>query len=358
MILVSIGTTLTRYVDMIEEMNMLFKGKIIVVARGVFVLQTIPVGGAIPEATLQDIAKIEGVRNATPLCCWLNFESESVLLPSNITFGVPINSVHVLTGSIPLEAGNWPKNDAAEEVVIGVSLAEQYSLHVGSKLNIKNHTVEVVGVLNAKLSILSRAIIMSLKMAQKLYRFYGLVNMIVVEPEDGSSSTELSGIIEKEIVGVKALTEKERNSLIQPLLDEIEGWNFGITAALLLLTMCLVATVTFINISERRKEFAVLDAIGAPKTTALRMIAAETLIIGLIGSFIGLILGAIAAVVIASKYTSIPIHLFMSNITTFVPLPLVMETIGLTVVVCCFGGIISVLIMNRKLTSEILRGEH
>ncbi|MEM4712996.1 MAG: FtsX-like permease family protein [Candidatus Bathyarchaeia archaeon] len=359
MMLIGIGTALTRCTNLVEDMNLLFKDKIIVVDRGVFVVQTVPVGGTIPEVTLQEIEKIHGVKRATPLCCWLNFETnESVLLPSSVIFGVPLDSTYVLTGSIPLKAGNWPQNDTAEEVVVGLSLAEQYGLNVGSRINVKDYTVEVVGILDSKLSIFSRAIIMPLKLAQKIYRFYGLVNMIVVEPNDGTSSNELSKAIEKEIVGIKALTEKERNSLIQPLLEEIERWNFGITAALLFLTMCLVATITFMNISERRREFAILDAIGAPKTTTLRMVAVEALTVGLIGSVIGLILGAIAAVVIASKYTSIPMQLFMSSLTDLLPLSLVVETICSTAAVSCLGGIISLLVTNREITTEILRGEH
>jgi len=360
MVLIGIGATTTRCTSVIEELNVLFRGKILVVARGVFVIQAFPVGGTIPENTLQEIKQqIQGVKNATPLVFFLNFEtSENLLLPSNVTIGIPPDSWQVLTGNTPLKTGCWPKNETAEEIVVGLSLAEQYGLNVGSNVSIKSRTMKVVGILDSRVSILSRAIIMPLKTAQKIYKFEGLVSMIVVEPEGTITSNELSKRIEEEIGGVKALTEEERTDIIQPLLNELERWNFGITAALLFLTMCLVATITFMNISERRREFAILDAIGAPKITALRMVAVETVTIGLLGSLIGLILGVVAALVIVSKYTSIPMQLFMPNLTDLLPLSFIVETIGLTVAVSCLGGIITALIANRKLTTEILRGEH
>jgi putative ABC transport system permease protein len=359
MVLIGIGATITRCTSAIEELNVLFRGKILVVARGVFVVQAFPVGGTIPENTLQEIKQIQGVRNVTPLFFSLNFEtSENVLLPSNVTIGIPPDSWQVLTGNTPLKTGGWPKNETAEEIVVGLSLADQCSLNVGSNVSVKSHTMKVVGILDSRISILSRAIIMPLKTAQKLYKFEGLVSMIVVEPEETITSNELAKTIEEEIVGVKALTEEERTDIIQPLLNELERWNFGITAALLFLTMCLVATITFMNISERQREFAILDAIGAPKITALRMVAVETVIVGLFGSLIGLILGVIAALVIASRYTSIPMPLFMSSLTDLLPPSLIVETVGLTVGVSCLGGIITTLIANRKLTTEILRGEH
>jgi putative ABC transport system permease protein len=359
MVLIGIGATITRCTSAVEELNVLFRGKILVVARGVFVIQAFPVGGAIPENTLQEIRHIQGVKNATPLVFFLNFEaSENVLLPSNVTIGIPTDSWQVLTENTPLKTGGWPKNETAEEMVVGLSLAEQYGLNVGSNARIKSYTMKVVGILDSRISILSRAIIMPLKTAQKLYKFEGLVSMIVVEPKETITSDDLSKRIEEEIEGVKALTEEERTDIIQPLLSELEKWNFGITAALLFLTMCLVATITFMNISERQREFAILDAIGGPKTTALRMVAVETVIVGLLGSSIGLILGVIAAIMIVSKYTSIPMQLFMPSLTDLLPLSLIAETVGLTVAVSCLGGIITTLIANRKLTTEILRGEH
>ncbi|MEM3701055.1 MAG: FtsX-like permease family protein, partial [Candidatus Bathyarchaeia archaeon] len=124
------------------------------------------------------------------------------------------------------------------------------------------------------------------------------------------------------------------------------------------LTMCLVATITFMSISERKREFAILGAIGAPKSITLRMVIIETVTIGLFGSLIGLFLGIIAALFIVSRYTSIPVQLFMPNVISLLPLSLALETITLTTTVSCLGGIISSLMANRELTTEILRGEH
>jgi len=359
MMSIGIGTTIIRCTSLVEEMSSLFKGEILVVARGVFVIQAFPIGGTIPENTLEEINRIQGVKKATPLFFQLNFkEAGDTFLPSNVTIGMPPDNWYVLVGNTPLKAGRWPQNDTANECVVGLSLADQYGLNIGSKISLKNYKMVVVGVLNLKISILSQAIIIPLKTAQKIYRFEGLVSMIVVEPDKAVNPDTLSKDIEGKIVGVKALTEEERNYFIQPLLNELKNWNFGITASLLTLTMCLVATIMFLNISERKREFAILNAIGAARATTLHIVMIEALTIGLLGSLIGLFLGLIAALFITVRYTSIPVQLIMPNIIDLLLFPLTLEIIALTIIVSCMGGLISALIAGRELTTKILRGEH
>jgi ABC-type lipoprotein release transport system permease subunit len=361
MILIGVGSAITRYTAIIKEMNVLFNRKIVVVARGVMVIQAFPVGGAIPESVLQEIMGINGVKNATPLLFILNTETCGViqLIPSNITIGVPPDNWSILTANAPLKkGGHWPLGFADEKAVVGSSIADQNGLSVGSRIKVENHEIEVTGIVDARISILSRAIIMPLKTVQKLYGYIGLVNMIIVEPWEESSIQELSQTIEKEIRNVKALTDDERIDAVKPMLDELEKWNFGIVATLLFLTMCLVLIVTSMNISERKREFAILDAIGASRNVVIGMVAIEAFIIGLVGSLAGLFLGLIAALTIASAYTSIPIQLFIPSIGDLLPMWLVMETLTLTVMVSIFGGVISTVAAQKNFTTEILRAEH
>ncbi len=360
-IVIAVGATATRYVTIVKEMNLLFGGKLVVVARGVIVIQAFPIGGTILETTVQEIRGLQGVRNAVPMLFVLNTEvSGSIqLLPSNISIGVPPDNWAVLVGDVPLKpGGEWPQNSSDTKAVVGPSLADQNNLSVGSTIRVENSLLEVSGIVETKMSILSRAIIMPLKTAQNLYGYGGLVNMVIVEPEQGFSSEELSSRIEEGIRGVKALEEDERNSLVKPMLDEVEKWNLGITAALMMLAASTVMTFTAMNVAERRREFAILDALGAPRSFAVRLIMLETLVIGSIGSLTGVFLGLVSALIIASSYTSIPVHLFIASISDLLPLPLIAEILLVMVGVSCASGAAVTILSNRTLAAETLRVEH
>ena len=134
-------------------MNIFFSGDITVVAQGSIVVQAFPIsGGNLPEDTVGEVKRIEGVRNAVPMLVFFGFELEDViqLVPANISIGIPSESWGILIGSTPLEPdGRWPSaNSSAKEVIVGPSLVDQYNLALGSTIKIKDHNITVVGILD------------------------------------------------------------------------------------------------------------------------------------------------------------------------------------------------------------------
>ena len=89
-----------------------------------------------------------------------------------------------------------------------------------------------------------------------------------------------------------------------------------------------------------------------------RIVVTETMIIGLLGSLVGIFIGSIAAIFIASIYTDIPLALFFPSLLEFVP-PLFMATILIsTVIVSATAGIISAIATLRMNIAEMLRAEY
>jgi putative ABC transport system permease protein len=183
-------------------------------------------------------------------------------------------------------------------------------------------------------------------------------NMVVVELEEEGTEKEVADRIDAEILGVEALTTDERNEIVEPLLHDIETWNIGISGALYLLSMILVITVAMMNVSERRRDFATLDAIGAPKSTLFRMVITETTLIGLLGGLAGIVLGSIAAILIASIYTNIPLSMFFFDLFNIVSPLLMIKILASTVAVSCIAGVIPAIAASRMNISEVLRSEY
>lgn len=345
-------------------MNIFFSEQIVVVAEGSMVVQAFPVvGGNIPENVIDRVTQVEGVKTAVPMVVRFGYQVESViqLVPTNVSIGIPLGNWSTLVGETPLKpGGQWPTSTLDKnEVVVGPSLAKQLNIAPGSKITMGKRNLTVTGILDTRSALLSRAIIMPIQLAQHL--FYGhtmWINMIVIELEATEAQEGVAKRIEEEILGLKALTPQERNEIVEPLLSDIDTWNIGLNSVLYLLSMILVMMVAMINISERRRDFATLDAIGAPKRTMFRMVVTETAFIGLLGGLTGIFLGSIAAVLIASVYTDIPLVLFFTDLLNFVS-PLFMVTILIsTVIVSSIAGIISAIVTLRMNIAEMLRAEY
>jgi putative ABC transport system permease protein len=363
--IVAVGATTMRYVTVIREMNVLFSGQIMVVSQSAVVIQAIPITrGFFPEGRAEDIrTKIEGVEKAVPILfitfiTSISFE-ELQLIPSNFTMGVPVEEWKLMPELSLLKngIGHLPTSEESREVVVGASLAGQYGWTVGDTITINGYNVTVAGILDTKLAILNRCIIMPLKLAQTIY-YPSRINMITVKPVQGYPLANLTEAIETEYSDLKALTEEERNDIIQPVLDQVELWSFGIQTVVFAISLILVMTVTLMSVSERRRDFATLDAIGAPLSYVFRIVLVENALIGAFAGALGVTLGSIASLVLASLYTNIPLTLFFPSMFEIVPPLYMIEMFTAIVATSCLGGVIPAINAARTRIAEVLRAEY
>jgi len=365
MSIVAIGATITSYTSAIREMNTFFAGNILVVSKNQIVIQALPVaGGNLRQEIEKDVKSISGVGATVPLLFLFSMELRSTIevIPMNITVGVPPGNWTMLTGSTPLRmGGNWPSKNASDEILVGSCLADLCGMAVNSTINIGDHTLSVRGILDTRSAILGRMIIMPLETAQEIYHYPMTVSMIVAEPEEDVNVDEVADQIESELNNpverIKALTSEERNNLIDPLLDEVDMWNLGISGVLFVTGVTIVTLVVMINVSERRRDFATLDALGASFTSKVLIVLTEIGFIGLLGSLIGVFLGAVATVTIISVYTNIPIHMLFPDIFTIVSPLLLAKTVACMVTASCVAGLIPAIAAARTSIADVLRGE-
>ena len=345
-------------------MNVLFSGQIMVVSKDAIVIQAIPIGGGmLPQNYAEEeIQNITGVDKTVPILFVTPIGIGGIIqpVPVNFSMGIPVENWRSILGSIPLKGniGHFPTNESSHEVVIGASLADQYNWTVGTNITIRGHRLEITGILDTKIGLLNRCIVMPLKLAQVLYTYPDSVNIITIRPLQGLSQEDLADTIEQQVDNVRALTEDERNDMIQPVLAQVETWNIGIQTVIFLMSLILVMTVTIMSVSERRRDFATLDAMGAPLSYVFRVVIFETSLIGVLGGILGIVFGSLAALVLASLYTNIPLAMFFPTFYEIIP-PFYMLEIFLAVVfVCCLGGIIPAINATRMRIAEVLRAEY
>jgi ABC-type lipoprotein release transport system permease subunit len=357
--IIAVGATTSRYVEIITEMNTFFRGKIVVAPRGAIVIQGFPIGGGpFPQdTTIYNISKMNGVEKVVPMIVDFGFElgGNPTIVPVNVTMGLPVEEMSLILGSATLK-GQMPSSTS--EVVVGCSIADQCGISVGSKINIKGKEFRVCGILEGPSALLIRSIIMSLEEAQDVLRYPMMINMAVVDSKEGVVQDEIASEIENKISYVMALTDEERNILTKPIIDFVESWKIAVQAILLSLSMVLTAIVGIMSVSERRRDFATLDAIGAGSSHIFRIILLENSLIGFVGSILGIVSGIIVAAFLASFYTAIPISQFLSSIFVIVQPLYIAEVMVLVIASCCVGGIIPAINASKIRISEILKAEY
>lgn len=352
-----------RYATVIQEMDVLFNGQVTVVSKDAIVIQAIPIsGGMLPQdSTVQEIRGIPGVSAVTPVLFVTSVGSQALLqpVPVNFTMGIPVDDWELALGPIALrENGHFPANDSSSEIVAGASIADQYGWTVGTEIELNGNALLVSGVLDTKMALLNRCLIMPLKLAQNVYDYPKMVNIIAVKPAQNVPEQNLSKAINKKIDYVNALTETQRNDIIQPILEQLQTWTIGTEAVVFTISLILVMTVTIMSVSERRRDFATLDAMGAPASYVFRVVTVETSLIGVLGGVIGIAFGSLGAIVLASLYTSIPITLFFPSIFEIVPPLYMLEMFAAIVGICCVGGVIPAANAMRMRIAEVLRAEY
>ncbi|MEM2465946.1 MAG: ABC transporter permease [Candidatus Bathyarchaeia archaeon] len=364
---IAVGATTTRYITVIKSMNVLFNGQIMVVTKGAIVIQAIPITRAMfPEGLAAELKEtFPEVEDAVPALLVtpsIYFGNTLLPVPENFSLGIPVDKWHNVLGPIILKSGGrLPANDTCNEVVIGGSLAKQHNFAVGDMLRIGGQNLTVVGVLDTKSAVLDRFLVMSLKLAQKIYDYQGKANIILIKPIKGCEPQDLAATIENHVNykdSVKALTEEERNDIVQPIFAQIENWNIGIQSVVFSTSLILVMTVNLMSVSERRRDFATLDALGAPVSYVFRVVIFEAALIGVLGGIFGIMLGSLAAVILASLYTNIPLHLFLPGLFDIVTPTYMVQIFAIVVIVCCLGGLLPAVNAARMRIAEALKAEY
>jgi putative ABC transport system permease protein len=121
----------------------------------------------------------------------------------------------------------------------------------------------------------------------------GVVNTIVVEPEDGQPRSDLRRTL-FEVDGVASVvTVDTTTGTYEELISFFEGFLVIVEAFLVALLVLVAFNATSLNVDERTREHATMLAMGLPLRKVVRTIVVENVLLGLAGAAVGL-LGGVA----------------------------------------------------------------
>jgi putative ABC transport system permease protein len=198
--------------------------------------------------------------------------------------------------------GRYLRADDGYVALVDKEYAELNNLTLGSTVTYAAD-FEIVGIVEVTATnIMKSHIYVNLPVVQEVLpeKPIGLVNMGLIRVSSPNNVKQTALALEEIWPDSSTLTgidlAEKASGIIQ--INEDTAWSISI--ALTAIAAILVIKSQLGNVAERTKEIGILKAIGWSNKNILNQIVAESIIQGLIGGTIGIILGYISAILVLS----------------------------------------------------------
>ncbi len=253
----------------------------------------------IEDRDIRTIEKIPGIKSVIALrsdALSIEFKNKKVIAT---VYAIDEKNLREMfeaeSGSIKLSSGSC---------VVGKRLADFLSLKIGSKITLEGRELKVTAILKdvgARFDINPNfAVLVSEDDFKKISG--SEVSMVIVKVENLEDVPEIKQVIEERInKKEEKLVVVEMKMILQTIenaFGQINLFLMAIAAISLLVAGVSILNIMLMSTIERTKEIGVMRAIGAQRSTILKIFITEAAILGLIGSMIGSALSLVGGIVI------------------------------------------------------------
>jgi putative ABC transport system permease protein len=262
-------------------------------------------GGRFEATVLPKLADIPGVRAVVPLFFRPTLLRVGEKRVREVAVGVDAAAL-VEAGLLTLTSGR--PCEAADEVVLDAGLAEGLAKRIGDEVimfarrSIRRMTV--VGIADSqslKWFAEGGGVVVDIQPLEEMSNAFGLVDRVrVVVAPGGSRPTVLAAVAKRLPATLAAEVPAGRAGMAEDVLHSANlGLDFvtGLTVAM---AFFLVGNAMLMNVTERRRSFALLRVLGATGRQVEWFVMAEAALLGAAGSVVGAAAGLAAAVPISA----------------------------------------------------------
>ncbi|MDO4412593.1 ABC transporter permease [Cutibacterium sp.] len=258
-------------------------------------------GNADPEDMTQAIRDTSGVQNVDVVQSTTVAAShgrDSLMINIHKTPAEPFRWSSVTSG-------NWPSGPG--EIALSKAAAEKLHVGVGDTIDITGQDTKVVGITDDSDSLQTAPGYSSEDVTQ-------LLDTWVIKVKDDTTPEQVVTNLEKTLPTVKNAPEfntgEEHGSTIltaadhqkKTITDLAEGFDVTkyllmVFGAIALLVGAIIITTTFlILLAQRRRQIGLMRAVGASSSQVRRRVLGEAILLGVIGSALGIVLGIVLTV--------------------------------------------------------------
>ncbi len=219
-----------------------------------------------------------------------------------------------------ITAGEFLKPDDRDRILVGQRLADEMGITVGQRVSVaasdangqgQENIFTVAGLVDTGFpGIDQNRVILPLAQAQSFSGVGNRVSSIIVMLQDQADAATVAAKIQGP--DTQVLTWEDLNSLL------LQSWEVGIVyyyvlyGIVFLVVAALITNTLLMSVFERAREIGILASLGMNRGQVLLLFLAEGILMGLLGTAIGWVLG-LAAV----------------SYLTFVGIPIPAETVSL-----------------------------
>lgn len=306
-----------------------------------------PISSRVAAADIDAVSRVEGVDAAS------GFVVGSKRLSWNRYFVIiGADSDDVVLNRFPLVQGRVFGKDA-REVMIGSLLARKRGLHVGDVFHLERFgDFAVTGIFNTGSGVFDGAAFMGLSAAQDVLQRGDHVNLIAVRLAPGYALKTVIQSIQNRLPHLEVTQGFEFVSQIR-LFRTISGFAEAV-ALIALIAGCIMVTDTLLMaISERTKEIGILMTIGWSRWLIIRTLLGESILVCLVGSVLGNLLGTVFLWMTNSREM-----LGLGWVPHWPPVYIAVSAVALGVVMGCVSTIYPGVVTARMMPATALRFEN
>jgi putative ABC transport system permease protein len=277
---------------MSENFNQTFEKSFSLTAEKIRVFSSVGVfGGGLTNSKAAEVRKVPGVEDAYGMLMAPLEEGGGMSFGGNQVTGIRPEKSQVALTPIQLKDGRFLLRGDRYVTVIGSSIATQYNIGVGDRLEIEDKNFIVVGVLEYTGSFFDANAAIPLDIAQDIYDMDDMVSLIFALPQEGVDGDLLAKRIKLSVDGVDTLSPNELKKEAEQNLRIFSVITVSAAVLAALIGGLSVMNTMLMSVMERTKEFGILKAIGAQQRDILLMTVGEASIMGLMGGLLGLVSG-------------------------------------------------------------------
>ena len=258
-------------------------------------------GGLMPKVfdqSLQEkVAKLPRVAEVTStLMQMLSVEDAPIMMISGREWGGFAWSM------LKVIDGRLPKDGFEKVVVLGRLAAEVLKKKVGDTVQIETEELTVVGIVDGQAMVENGTIFLSLDVMQEVTGNPGKINFVDIRVPPNSSKSEIDLLCKD----IKTIFPAGRAMIASEVVGTSQGFRVAqamswSTALLAIIVGVLgVMNTMLMTVFERTHEIGILLAVGWKRRRIVYMVLCESALLGLLGGFTGVALGALGLKILES----------------------------------------------------------
>jgi putative ABC transport system permease protein len=197
--------------------------------------------------------------------------------------------------------------------LMDAGFAKTLDVKAGDEVRISTYrlrqNVKILGLLapQSGVSIAQLGVLfMPLDAVQRLFRKPGAVNTVAIVLDDAAQTPTIQAEIGRRLPpGLTARAPAARTQMAEQTLQNAEQGLKYAYALMLVLAVFMIFNTFLMNVGERRRQLAILRAIGTTRWQIIGMLAREGLFMGLVGTVLGSALGLAGAMLLARAVSQI-----------------------------------------------------